>query len=421
MSTLPWATPEARAAARFSLADFLMSFSDDPLEADPEFTRWRQATAWAGGQYHQRLCGAPRPRVELDTEGGRRPVLNLSSYNYLGLADDPAVVAAASAALARYGVGSCGSPLISGSTDLHRALERRLSAFLGREDTILFNSGFAGVLGVTAGLLRKGDVAIADERIHLSVIDGVRSSGARLVFFQHNDADSLDAALRASAGSRRIVLVEGIYSLDGDMADLPALAPVCRRHGVGIVMDEAHSVLTCGATGRGVAQHFGLEEDVRLYYGTFSKAFAGMGGFASGDARIIDYLRHYADAYGFSCALPPVLVAALLAVLDRVEADPGLRTRLVENAGYLRARLRAMGVNIGGSTSHVVPIVVGSDRTRLYRLANAMREQGLFLVPFDYPSVPEDGLRFRACITAAHTREDLDQALAILQQSLSAP
>lgn len=420
MSAPSWDDPAARAAARYSLADFSVSFTDDPLEIDPEFTRWRALTARAGGHYQQAIDGPPEPRGRLIDGDARRAVINLSAYNYLGLARHPHVVAAARDALERYGVGACGSPMISGRTGLHAELERRLSALLGRERTMLFNSGYGGVLGVTAGLLRKGDVAVVDARIHLSVIDGVRLSGARLRFFEHNDPASLDRALAESAGSRRLVIVEGIYSLDGDMADLPRLAPVCRAHGVGLVVDEAHSVLTCGATGGGVTEQLGMQGEVALYYGTFSKAFAGMGGFVSGPAETIDYLCHYADSYGFSCALPAALVAAHLAVLDVVEREPELMQRLADNAAHLRAGLAARGIGIGASTTHVVPLVVGGDRARLYRLADGLRARGLFLVPFDYPSVPADELRFRACVTAAHTRADLDEALAIIGEVFGA-
>ena len=412
------ASAQAREATRFSLADFVMSFGDDPLVPDAEFTGWRAATAWATSCYQQRLLGSAGPRCVVEVSGVLRPMLNLTSYNYLGMADDPAVVRAACAALERYGTGTCGSPMVSGLTDLHERLSARLSRFLGRGAALLFNSGYCGVLGVTAGLMRKGDVVVADARVHISVIEGARMSGARLKLFAHNDPEALDTALRETDGQRRVVMVEGVYSLDGDMADLPALVPVCRAHVVGLIVDEAHSVLTCGETGRGAAEHHHLDDAVGLYYGTFSKAFGGVGGFAAGAAPAIDYLRHYANAYAFSCALPAPTVAALLAVLDRVETDPGPRQRLKENALYFRTQLQAMGVDIGASTTHVVPIIVGSDRVRLYELAATLRDRGLLLVPFDYPSVPEDGLRFRACITASHTRDDLDEALDILERTL---
>ena len=406
------------AAARFSLADFHFGDSADPLMPPEDFVHWRRQTRAATALYERSLLAGPVPRTEVDVDGERRPVINLSSYNYLGLATHPEVVGAARRALDSYGLGACGSPLLSGMPDLHRALEAELSAFLGRGETMLFNSGFGGALGSLAGLLRRGDVAVLDSRSHLSLVEGARLAQARLRMFDHNDPDSLDQALSRYPDARRLVVVEGVYSMDGDRADLPALLPVAERHGVGVVVDEAHSVLTCGPTGRGVVEEFGLDDRVGLLYGTFSKAFAGIGGFVSGAPETIDYLRMYASSYGFSCALPPPVVAGLLAGLRVATRDGEPRRRLRDNAEYFRAGLRRLGVDTGDSTTHVVPIVVGADRALLYELGHAMLARGLFLAPVDYPSVPEDRVRFRASVTAAHTRDDLDEALTIVADTV---
>lgn len=367
-----------------------------------------------GVVYETSLLGAPDPRVRVALDGGECEVLNLSSYNYLGLARHPEVVAAAQRALAQYGTGACGSPLLSGMTDLHRELESRMSAFLGREATLLFNSGFAGGMGCLGGLLRRGDAAILDERSHLSLIDGALLSRARIKLCAHNDPAALDAALQRRRGKRCLVVLEGIYSMDGDVADLTALCAVAARHGASVLLDEAHSVLTCGAHGRGVSEVQGVEAQVGLYYGTFSKAFAGVGGFASGSAETIDYLRFYAHSYGYSCALPPATVAGLLAALELATRDDSLRLRLRENAEYFRTRLQGLGLDIGSSSSHVVPIIIGDNRPLLYALGIELRRRGLFLATIDYPGVPVGGVRFRASITAAHTRADLDEALNII-------
>jgi len=303
-------------------------------------------------------------------------------------------------------------------TDLHRQLERELSGVLGRGSTMLFNSGFGGALGSLSGLLRKGDVAVLDSRSHLSLLDGARLSQAQLRLFEHNDPDSLDQVLKRGAGQRQLVVVEGIYSMDGDMANLPDLLEVAERHGVGMLVDEAHSILVCGTNGRGAVEHFGVEQRVALQYGTFSKAFAGIGGFVSGSKETLDYLRLYASPYGFSCALPPSVVAALLAGLRVATRDDALRQRLRANADYFRAGLRAIGVNTGESTSQVIPIVIGANRPLLYELGHEMLARGLFLAPVDYPSVPEDQVRFRASVTAAHTRADLDEALSIIEDTV---
>jgi len=401
-----------------SSADFYMLDSEDPLAPSADFAQWRQGVAWAAGLYEQSLVAGPVPRTRLLVQDEPTPVINLASYNYLGLATHPETVAAAKAALDRYGTGACGSPMLSGMTDLHRELERKLSEFLGYEQVMLFNSGFGGALGMLAGLLRKGDVAVMDSRCHISLIDGVRVSGARLELFDHNDPAGLDALLTKHAGRRRIAVTEGVFSMDGDVADLPALLSVTERHGVGLVIDEAHSILTMGDNGRGVTERTGVEGRVVLKYATFSKAFSAVGGFVAGPANTIDYLRLFANSYSFSCALPPAMVAAVLAGLEIANRDNSLRDRLQENAAYFRSELCGMGLDIGVSTSHVVPIVIGSDRTLLYELAHDLRAKGVYVAIADYPSVPEGGLRFRCSVTAEHTRRDLDDALNIIADTV---
>lgn len=404
--------------AESSLADFYFSDSEDPLIPPEAFTRWTEDGAWAMSLYEPQMLGAVRPRMEISRAGVVSKVVNLSSYNYLGLATHPEVVEAAQKALRDYGTGACGSPLLSGMSDLHRELEHKLAAFTGREDCILFNSGFAGGMGTLTGLLRKGDVAILDAKSHLCSIDGVKLSKARLVFFDHNDPDSLDQALQDSEGARRLVVLEGVYSMDGDTADLPRLLPVAEKHGVGVFIDEAHSILCYGAHGRGVVEHFGAERRVALQFATFSKAFAGAGSFTVGPRKLLQYIRYYINPYGFSCALPPAVVAGVSKALDVATRDNSLREQLWANTRYFREGALRIGLNLGESTSQVVPIIIGSDRRRLYELTRELHAKGLFLAPVDYPSVPEDGLRFRVAVTAAHTREDLDLALKILEDSV---
>src|SRR5215204_6203070 len=210
-------------SSQFSLADFFVGDEHDPLVPGEDFTRWRAETHWASSLYERSLLGGPVPRTEVEVSGRPHQVLNFTSYNYLGLARHPETVAAAQQALADYGTGACGSPLLSGMTDLHRALEHALSAFLGRGTTLLFNSGFGGALGSLSGLLRKGDIAVMDSRSHLSLVDGARLSQAQLRMFSHNDPVALDDVLKRGKGKRQLVVIEGIYSMDGDTANLPAL------------------------------------------------------------------------------------------------------------------------------------------------------------------------------------------------------
>lgn len=401
----------------YSLADFYLSDIDstDPTVPPPDFTEWRRATTWASQLYEPALRTAPVPRIELQMADGTRPEINLTSYNYLGLGTHPAVVAAASDALQAFGTGACGSPLLSGKTTLHLELERQLARFLEREAVMLFNSGFSGALGSLAGLLRKEDVAVVDSKSHVSLVDGAKLSGARVAPFEHNDPDALDRVLAQFSGRRRLVVIEGVYSMDGDKARMSELVDVAERHGAPVLVDEAHSILTCGATGRGMVEESGVNSRVRLQYGTFSKAFAGIGGFVAGPADTIDYLRCYASSYGFSCALPAATVAGLSAALRVATGQPELRAQLWANAHYFRTQAQSLGLNTGESETYVVPLVVGSRRGLLYELGNELRRRGLFLAPVDYPSVPQDQVRFRASITAAHTRADLDEALNILE------
>ena len=307
--------------------------------------------------------------------------------------------------------------MLSGMTDLHRELERRVAKFLGREDAMLFNSGFGGALGTISGLLRKTDVAILDNRSHLSLRDGAVLSRCRTEKFEHNDPVSLDTALSRQKGRRQLVIIEGIYSMDGDFGNLKELIDVAESHGASVFIDEAHSMLACGEHGRGAAEKFRVEDRIPLVYGTFSKAFGALGGFVAGSKETLQYLRFYAHPYVYSCALPPVVVAAILKALEIGTSQPELRAQLWENADYFHTQLQDLGIDTGASTTYVMPIVIG-DRERMYRLGHELRRRGLWVAPVDYPAVPQNRICFRACVTAKHTRADLDEALNILADTL---
>jgi 8-amino-7-oxononanoate synthase len=402
---------------KFSLSDFLVGDSKDPLQPPPIFTKWHQAGEWAIELYEPQMTGPAEARTTLNYGGKSHPVVNLCSYNYLGLANHPEVIAAAHEALATHGLGACGSPMLSGMTDLHRQLEKRMAEFLGYEDAMLFNSGFGGALGTISGLLRKTDVAVMDNRSHLSLRDGAVLARTRTERFEHNDPQSLDAALTRHKGKRQLVIVEGIYSMDGDFGQLDALMDVADAHEASVFVDEAHSMLACGANGRGAVEHFGVEKRVRILYGTFSKAFGALGGFVAGSKETLDYLRFYSHPYVYSCALPPVVVAGVLKALELGTSRPELRKRLWENADYFHKQLAGLGIDTGNSTTYIMPIVIG-DRERMYRLGHELRHRGLWVAPVDYPAVPQDKICFRACVTANHTRADLDEALNILSDTL---
>jgi glycine C-acetyltransferase len=403
---------------KLSLSNFLAAEGRDPLQAPPSFTQWVRDSAWAGELYEPEMLSTADARTTISYEGKRHPVINFCSYNYLGLANHPEVIAAAHEALRTHGLGACGAPMLSGMTDLHRELERRVAKFLGREDAMLFNSGFGGALGTISGLMRKSDVAILDNRSHLSLRDGAILSRCRTEKFEHNDPVSLDTALRRQRGRRKLVIVEGIYSMDGDFGNLKELIDIAQSHGASIFVDEAHSMLACGENGRGAAERFGVEDRIPLVYGTFSKAFAALGGFVAGSKETLQYLRFYAHPYVYSCALPPVVVAGILKALEIGSSRPELRRRLWENADYFHAQLRELEIDAGNSTTYIMPIVIG-ERERMYRLGHELRRRGLWVAPVDYPAVPLDRVCFRACVTAKHTRADLDEALNILADTLA--
>src|SRR5438034_9762659 len=244
--------------------------------------------------------------------------------------------------------------MLSGMTDLHRELERRVAKFLGREDAMLFNSGFGGALGTIAGLLRKLDVAILDNRSHLSLRDGAVLSRCRTEKFEHNDPASLDTALTRQQGRRQLVIMEGIYSMDGDFGNLRELIGVAESHGASTFVDEAHSMLACGAHGRGAAEKFGVEDRIPLVYGTFSNAFVQLGGFVAGSSETLEYLRFYAHPYVYSCALAWVVIAAILKALDLVTSQPELGAHVWENAESFPTQLHSVGPDTRISTTHVM-------------------------------------------------------------------
>jgi len=408
-------------SSQFSLADFFYSDTNSPLVPPPDYLTWRRETAWATALYEPVFCDGAGPVNHLKIGADRRRVINMTSYGYLGLVRHPAIVEAAKQALDEFGTGACGSPILSGKSVLHERLEQQLVALTGRDGVLLYTSGYGGALGSSAGLLRKGDTAVIDARAHISLMDGARLGGARIELFEHNDPSSLDARLAATKGQRRLVIVDGMYSMDGDMADLPALLSVAEAHHVGLLVDEAHSILCCGPNGGGVVEHFGVGARVGVQYATCSKGFAGVGGFAAADRDVIEYLRFYSNSYAFSCALPPAVVAGLSAAIEVMARETWRRDRLWENATYFRSQLQSLGVNTGPSESYIVPMVVGEERALLYELGHALRTHGLFVTPVDYPTVPLGQSRLRASVTAAHSRADLDGALQIIEDVFIPP
>jgi 8-amino-7-oxononanoate synthase len=314
-------------------------------------------------------------------------------------------------------LGASGSPILSGTLDLHVEFASKLAAFKQKEAVLLFPTGYSANLGVIAGLMRPGDMVFADQFAHASIVDGIILSKAKPRFFRHNDANDLEKKLKAFDG-RKLVIVEGVYSMDGDLANLPEIVEVCKRHNARIMIDEAHSTFLFGEHGRGLAEKMGVEDDIDIHFGTFSKSLGGIGGFVAGSHKLINYLKAFARSQFFSCALPPAVMAGLIKGLDIAIAEPQLRTKLWSNVDTMQKLLRGAKVDIGNSESQVIPVMIRDDK-KVFPIVEEMLHAGVYLHPIRYPAVGKHRSRLRISISAAHTEQDLERGAKIIHQVLS--
>lgn len=346
-----------------------------------------------------------------------RDMVMLGSNNYLGLTSHPKVKEAAIAAVRKYGAGCAGSRFLNGTLDIHIELEERLAAFMKKPACITFSTGFLANLGVIGTLPTKGDTIYLDRQDHACIYDGARLAvGAEVRKFKHNDAADLDRLLRAHPDKGgRLLVVDGVFSMEGDIAPLPDYARVCREHGVAFMVDDAHGVGVLGKNGRGTAEHFGLEGDVDIIMGTFSKSLAAVGGFVVGDPDTIKFIQHKARALIFTAAPPPASVAAVLAALDVIEAEPERRQQLWDNTRFMMTSLRAIGFDCGDSETPVIPIVVGDDYLA-FKMAKRLEEEGVFANPVVSPACSPGRSLIRTSYMATHRREHLTRALEAFQK-----
>lgn len=397
------------------LSHFRRSTGTDLFDVHDHFRRWLLDARPAGYElYEQGATSAPTTRIAL--EGLERPLINLASYNYLGLSYRPEVLEAAGRALARFGLGAAGSPHLSGLLEVHTDLSRELAEFKGTEAAMLFPSGYAANVGAISALVGPDDVVITDILAHASIMDGAVLSQARMSLFRHNDMESLAQKL-SRANGRKLVIVEGVYSMDGDVAPLREIVALCRAHGARLMVDEAHSAFVFGEHGRGLVEHLGVEDDVDIHLGTLSKSLGGMGGYVAGSQELIDYLRAYSRSQIFSCALAPPVVGGLREALRIARAEPELRVRLWENVRVMHDALVAQGVDVGASTSQVIPILIRDDR-RIFDVAKDLLRSGVYLNPVRYPAVKRHQSRFRVSISACHQPAELIEAAAIIGEVL---
>ena len=339
-------------------------------------------------------------------------VINLASNNYLGLTTHPKLCEAAIAAVKRFGVGSGAVRTISGTMTLHMQLEERIADFKNVEACVVFQSGFAANAGTVSALLGPEDHIISDELNHASIIDGCRLSRAKIRVFPHKDADAAEKILAELDGvsGRKLLISDGVFSMDGDIGPLPALVEAAERHGAIMMVDDAHSSGVLGKAGRGTIDHFGLHGRVHVQVGTLSKAIGVLGGYVCGSRDLIEFLYHRARPFLFSTSHPPAVAAACLAAFDVLEQEPERIQTLWDNTKYFKQGLVAGGFNTGMSETPITPVIVGEAKTA-YDLSRALFEEGVLATGIGFPTVPKGKARVRTIVTATHTREELDRAL----------
>lgn len=372
------------------------------------FTRAREAMADGVYPYFIPIEGSTDTEVIVR---GERKVM-IGSNNYLGLTHHPRVVEASQAAIARYGTGCTGSRFLNGNLDLHERLEERLARFVHKESALVFSTGYQSNLAVIDALVGRGERVYLDKLDHASIVDGGRMSFCDVVRYNHGDLAALDRLLAegVARGVSGMIVVDGVFSMEGEIADLPALSRLAKVHGAALVVDDAHALGVLGPTGAGTPEHFGLTEEVDLVVGTFSKSLASIGGFVAGPEGVIHYLRHNARSLIFSASIPPAAAAAALAALDVIESEPERRERLWQIALRMIEALRALGFDVGATRTPIVPVVVGDPRCT-FALWRELFDAGVFTNPVVPPAVRADACRLRTSYMATHTDAQLDFVL----------
>ncbi|MBU1948167.1 MAG: aminotransferase class I/II-fold pyridoxal phosphate-dependent enzyme, partial [Candidatus Eisenbacteria bacterium] len=343
-----------------------------------------------------------------------KKLIMLGSNNYLGLTHDPRIIEQAEAVARVYGTGCTGSRFLNGNLDLHEKLERELADFVGMEAALVFSTGFQTNQGILTTIVGRDDTAILDKLDHASIVDGVRLSEGESIRFRHNDVADMESALRKAEArdGGKMVVVDGVFSMEGDLANLPELIPVAKRYGAAFMVDEAHSVGMLGPTGAGAAEHFGMTDQVDIIMATFSKSFGSLGGFAAGKAGVISYIKHHARSLIFSASMPPYAVATVRAALEIIKNEPERREKMWRNAKRLIDGLKSLGFDIGPTETPIIPIIIG-DTMKTILFWKALFEAGVYTNPVIAPAVPEKTARLRTSVMATHTDEQMDRVLEI--------
>lgn len=365
----------------------------------------------------------PGPEIVVD---GRR-LVNFSTNDYLGLASHPMMREAVIEAVTRYGTGCAGSRLLSGNVEIHAELEELLARYKGGESAIVFPTGYAANLGIVSAVVnipkvtpldyfRREDMVVSDELNHASIIDGIRLSQKPACIYRHNDMNDLEQKLKCYRRRGKLVVTDGVFSMDGDIAPLDTIRYLCRKYHASLMVDDAHATGILGDTGKGTAELFGLKigEDIDILQGTCSKTFASVGGFGVGSRELIKYLRVMGRSFMFSCAMPPTTAASIITAIKIIQAEPWRRVSILENARYLRERLQALGFNTLTSETQIVPLEIG-DEQKTKAFGNRLFEEGIYGPAVMWPAVPKNKGRIRLTIIATHTKQHIDQLLSVCE------
>ncbi len=387
------------------------SRSRDPFQKAFDFVVAKQVRAMGLMPYFRELDRNEGPTCLFE---GRSAIM-MGSNNYLGLTTDERVRSAAMKALREEGPSLTGSRLLNGTTRAHGALERKIAEFLGREEALVFTTGYQANIGILTALGSEGVTLVVDRQAHASIHDGARTSHARVKRFKHNDVEDLDRVLAEAAqrGDAILVMVDGLYSMEGDIVPLPWVVEKCRKHGARLVVDDAHALGVLGASGRGTEEHFGMGGAADLVCGTFSKSLASIGGWVAGDSRVIDWIRFFGRPMVFSASAPPAQVAAASAALDVLKEEPWRAARVNENGDYWRLGLNDLGFDTGASVTPIVPVIIRDD-LKAIMMGKLLLDAGVYVNPVVHPAVPKDLAMLRTSVMATHEKEHLDRALEIM-------
>ena len=389
---------------------------DDKISARIRAMRQRIETTQEADHYFynqpiEELCGGVRVR----THG--REMLMFASYSYLGLIGHPKINAAAKAAIEEFGTGTHGVRLLAGTLKLHNELEATIADFKHTEDAVTFASGYVTNLAAISTMVGRHDVVICDKLDHASIVDGCLLSGADLLRFKHNDMADLERCLKKAAGRpAKLVVIDAVFSMDGDIANLPGVVDLCQKYGAWLMVDEAHSIGVLGKTGRGIEEHFGLDGGIDLKMGTLSKTIPSMGGYLAGARDLVQLFRHEARAFIFSAALPPAQTAAAKAAIEVILEEPERVEMLRQNAARFNRGLKYIGFDTMRTETAIVPILCGDD-DRAFAMVRDCQHDDIFVLPVVSPAVPEGQARLRATVTAMHTNADIDTALAVFEKA----